>query len=175
MHFFAFWGQFRFWMDIIWVVRWNGLKILIPKHIWKSKIRLLTLFIPAFLGLNYAGGGQICPHPLTMGYNGREVPKLSWNLISYRDWCQTKGFTTFRYLEPSKLMGWKTDFFWWFLRFVRVPPYEIWANWTNFFLVYEKTVIFLGPNLLYPLPHSKWGKVTKNCHVYTHTHTRIHK
>ena len=28
-------------MDIIWVARWNGLEILIPKHMWKSKIRLL--------------------------------------------------------------------------------------------------------------------------------------
>ena len=47
----------------------------------------------------------------TRGYNGREVPKLSWNLISYRDWCQTKGFTTFRYLEPPQLMVWKSNFF----------------------------------------------------------------
>ena len=36
--FLAFLGQFRFWMGIIWVARWNGLKILIPKHMWKSKI-----------------------------------------------------------------------------------------------------------------------------------------
>ena len=39
--FLAFLGQLRFWMDTIWVARWNGLKILIPKHMWKSKIRLL--------------------------------------------------------------------------------------------------------------------------------------
>ena len=68
----------------------------------------------------------------TRGYNGREVPKLSWNLISYRDWCQTKGFTTFRYLEPPQLMVWKSNFFWRLMRFVRVPPYESWVNWTNF-------------------------------------------
>ena len=85
------------------------------------RLSYLTLFIPAFLGLNYAGGGQICPHPLTIGGNGWEVPKLSWNLISYRDWCQTKGFTTFRHLEPPQRMVWKSDFFWWFMRFVRVP------------------------------------------------------
>ena len=36
--FLAFLGQFRFWMGIIWVARWNGLEILIPKHMWKSKI-----------------------------------------------------------------------------------------------------------------------------------------
>ena len=78
----------------------------------------------------------------TRGYNGREVPKLSWNLISYRDWCQTKGFTTFRYLEPPKLMVWKSDFFWWFMRFVRVPPYEIWANQTNFYSSWENGDFF---------------------------------
>ena len=39
--FLAFLGQLRFWMDTIWVARWNGLKILIPKHMWKSKIWLL--------------------------------------------------------------------------------------------------------------------------------------
>ena len=39
--FLAFLGQLRFWMDTIWVARLNGLEILIPKHMWKSKIRLL--------------------------------------------------------------------------------------------------------------------------------------
>ena len=37
----AFLGQLRFLMDTIWVSRWNGLKILIPKHMGKSKIRFL--------------------------------------------------------------------------------------------------------------------------------------
>ena len=50
------------------------------------------------------GGAQICPHPLKMVGNGWEVSKLSWNLISYRDWCPTKGFTPFRHLEPSQLV-----------------------------------------------------------------------
>ena len=36
---FYIFGQFRFWKDIIWVARWKGLEILIPKHMWKSKIR----------------------------------------------------------------------------------------------------------------------------------------
>ena len=39
--FLAFLGQLRFWMYTIGVARWNWLKILIPKHMWKSKIRLL--------------------------------------------------------------------------------------------------------------------------------------
>ena len=42
MHaFLVFLGQLRFWMNIVWVARWNGLEILIPKHMWKGKIRLL--------------------------------------------------------------------------------------------------------------------------------------
>ena len=28
----AFLGHLRFWMDIFWIARWNGLEILIPKH-----------------------------------------------------------------------------------------------------------------------------------------------
>ena len=32
----AFLGQYRFWMDTFWIARWNGLEILIPKHMWKS-------------------------------------------------------------------------------------------------------------------------------------------
>ena len=38
--FLAFLGQLRFWMDTFWIARWNGLKILIPKHMWKTKIEL---------------------------------------------------------------------------------------------------------------------------------------
>ena len=37
--FLAFLGQLIFWMDTFWIARWNGLEILIPKHMWKSKIR----------------------------------------------------------------------------------------------------------------------------------------
>ena len=37
----AFLRQLRFRMGIVWVSRWNGLEMLIPKHRWKSKIRLL--------------------------------------------------------------------------------------------------------------------------------------
>ena len=41
--FLAFWGYFWFSMGNIKVARWNGLEILIPKHMWKSKIRTLEL------------------------------------------------------------------------------------------------------------------------------------
>ena len=39
----AFLGQLRFWMDTFWIARWNGLKILIPKHMWTTKIQPLEL------------------------------------------------------------------------------------------------------------------------------------
>ena len=39
--FLAFLGQLRFWMDTFWIARWNGLKILIPKHMRKTKKGLL--------------------------------------------------------------------------------------------------------------------------------------
>ena len=38
--FFCVLGHFRLWMDMILVARWNGLEILVPKHMWKRKIRL---------------------------------------------------------------------------------------------------------------------------------------
>ena len=44
------------------------------------------------------------------------------------------------------------------------------------FSVPGKTSNFLGSKLLYPLPYSKWGKVTKKlAPVYAHTHTPIRK
>ena len=44
--FLVFLGYLRFWLDTIWVARWKGLEILIPKHMWKSKNRPLEQ-IPA--------------------------------------------------------------------------------------------------------------------------------
>ena len=135
----------------------------------------LTLFLPAFLVLNLLGGGQICPHPLKIGYNGREVPKLSWNLISYRDWCQTKGFTTFRHLEPPQLMVWKVTFFWWFMRFVRVPLMKV-GQIGPTFLVPEKTVNFfrVKPAVSsFTLKMRKSHKKLARVYAYTHAYTQI--
>ena len=39
--FFMFLGYLWFWTGNIKVARWNGLEILIPKHIWRNKIGLL--------------------------------------------------------------------------------------------------------------------------------------
>ena len=40
--FWVFLGHFIFWMGMFKVFRWNGLEILILKHMWKSKIWLLS-------------------------------------------------------------------------------------------------------------------------------------
>ena len=55
------------------------------------------------------------------------------------------------------------------------PPLWKLSKLDQLFGFLRKRWIFLGSNLLYPLTHSKWGKVTKNQHMYTHTHTRIRK
>ena len=39
--FLVFLGHIIFWMGMFKVIRWNWLEILIPKHMWKSKIGLL--------------------------------------------------------------------------------------------------------------------------------------
>ena len=74
----------------------------------------------------------VAPHPLTIGGNGWKVQKLSWDLISYRDWCQAWGFTTFRYLEALQLMVWKNDFFRGPMRFVRVVWRFVYCIWIVF-------------------------------------------
>ena len=115
-------------------------------------------------------------HPTSKNWwNGWEVQKLSWNLISYQDWCQTWGFTTFRYLEPPQLMVWKSDFFRKSLRFVRVPPYESWANWTNFVSSWENGDFF-GVKTVVPSSTLKMRKSHKKLacvYAYTHAYTQI--
>ena len=58
------------------------------RFVSRSKVVLtlrLNPIIPSlFLNSIYPGGGKFAP-PYKMPNNGREVPKLSWNLISYRD------------------------------------------------------------------------------------------
>ena len=127
-----------------------------------------------FLNSIYPGGGKFAP-PYKMPNNGREVPKLSWNLISYRDWCQTKGFTTFRHLEPPQLMVWKVTFFWWFMRFVRVPLMKV-GQIGPTFLVPEKTVNFfrVKPAVSsFTLKMRKSHKKLARVYAYTHAYTQI--
>ena len=96
------------------------------------------------------------------------------NLISYQDWCQTWGFTTFRYLKPPQLMVWKSDFFRESLRFVRVPPYESWANWTNFFSSWENGDFFWGQNcctLIHTQNEEKSQKISTCIRIHTRLYT----
>ena len=98
-----------------------------------SNCLALTLSGAAPLTCSNGRGGHIVPPLGFWGCWGVMVSNFCCNLRSYSDWHQTKGFTTFRYLEPPQLMVWKIYFFRGFWRFVRVLPYEILPNWTNFF------------------------------------------
>ena len=133
----------------------------------------LTLLDPAFFGSLKPRGGADLPPPSKNGGNGWEVPKLSWNLISYQDWCQTKGFSTFRYLEPPQLMVWKSDFFPGSMRFVRVPPYESWANLTNFFSSWENGDFFWGQKCC-TLFHTQNEEKSKKISTCICIHTRVY-
>ena len=117
-------------------------------------------------------GGADLPPPSKNGCNGWEVQKLSWNLISYQDWCQTWGFTTFRNLEPPELMVWKSDFFRPSMRFVRVPPYESWANWTNFCSSWENGDFLEGQKCCI-LFHTQNEEKSKKISTCIHIHTRV--
>ena len=44
---------------------------------------------PGVFGSIGTRGGADLPPPNKNGVNGWEVQKISWNLISYQDWCQT--------------------------------------------------------------------------------------
>ena len=147
--------------------RWRRLN---PHPFWNQH---LTLFEPAFFGSSKTRGGQICPHPLKMGVMGGRFQKLSWNLISYRDWCQTKGFMTFRYLEPPQLIVWKSDFLSGFMRFVRVPPYENWAFWTNFYFSCEDGEFFWGQTCC-TLFHTKNEEKSQKISTCIRIHTRVY-
>ena len=142
---------------------------------WPGKVSFLsslTLFKPAFFGSLVTRGGADLPPPSKNGGNGWEVQKLSWNLISYQDWCQTWGFTTFRYLEPPQLMVWKSDFFRRSMRFVRVPPYESWAKWTNFLSSWENGDFFWGQNCC-TLFHTQNEEKSQKISTCIRIHTRV--
>ena len=105
-------------------------------------LQRLTLSGAAPFIVLMGGGGHIVPPLGFRGCWGVMVPNFCCNLRSYSDWHQTKGFTTFRYLEPPQLMVWKIYFFRGFWRFVRVLPYESWAFWTNFYFSWKNGEFF---------------------------------
>ena len=66
-------------------------------------------------------------------------------------------------------------FFSWFMRFVRVPPYENWAFWTNFYFSWE-TVNFFGVKHVAPsstLKMRKSHKKSARVYAYTHAYTQL--
>ena len=61
-------------------------KLTLPStYLTQQCTHCLTLFIPGFFGSLVIRGGADLPPPSKNGGNGWEVPKLSCNLISYRD------------------------------------------------------------------------------------------
>ena len=121
------------------------------------------------------GGGHIVPPLAFEGCLGVVVSNLSDNLISYPDWHQTKGFTTFRYLEPPQLMVWKSDFFRWSLTLVRVPPYESGVKMTNFQFSWLNGEFLWGQKCSPHFLNQNEELSKKNWRVYLHIHTRIRK
>ena len=79
--FLAFLGCLGFSMGNIKVARWNGLEILIPKHMWKSKIGLLEQIWAKNLYVTFFWG-----HPVYVSGSGkkRQMEKLySMNVPEY--------------------------------------------------------------------------------------------
>ena len=71
--FFMFLGYLWFWTGNIKVARWNGLEIMIPKHMWKSKIGLLeeiwaqNPYVTFFLGHPVYGWSIVsCSHHIAI-------------------------------------------------------------------------------------------------------------
>ena len=64
----------------------------------------------------------------------------------------------------------KSDFFWWFMSFVRVPPYESWANWTNFYFSWENgdiSFVRKSCNLLHTKNEEKSQKISTLVRIST--------
>ena len=62
-----------------------------------------------------------------------------------------------------------------FLRFVRVPPYESWANWTNFYFSCENSDILLGRkfcNLYHTKNEEKSQKISTHIRIPTYVYAK---
>ena len=136
------------------------------------RIRLLTLsrVAPSAVPKGCWGGGWLDPPHVSKGVGVVLVSNFSCNLRSDHDWHQVKGFTTFRCLEPLQLIVWKKRLFLGFLRFVRVPPYESWANWTNFYFSWENGDISFSRkscNLFHTKNEEKSQKISTRIRIPT--------
>ena len=56
------------------------------------------------------------------------------------------------------------------MRFVRVPPYESWANWTNFYFSCENGDILLSQKSCNLFHTKNEEKLQKLAHVYAYSH-----
>ena len=70
-------------------------------------------------------------------------------------------------------MVWKSDFFSGFMRFVRVPPYENWAFWTNFYFSWENGEFFWGQTCC-TLFHTKNEEKSQKISTCIRIHTRVY-
>ena len=130
----------------------------------------LTLSRVAPSAVSKGWGGLIGPPHVSKGVGVVLFSNFSCNLRSDHDWHQAKGFTTFRCLEPLQLIVWKKRLFLGFLRFVRVPPYESWANWTNFYFSCENGDILLSRkscNLFHTKNEEKSQKISTRIRIPT--------
>ena len=70
-------------------------------------------------------------------------------------------------------MVWKSGFFWWFMRFVRVPPYESWENRTNFLSSWENGDFFWGQTCC-TLFHTQNEEKSQKISTRIRIHTRVY-
>ena len=79
----AFLRPFWFWMGISKVTRWNGLEILVPKHLWKSKIGPLQQILDTKRYVSFFLG-----HPVDLTSDRSYILKkckIRFNLILHFD------------------------------------------------------------------------------------------
>ena len=82
------------------------------KHLVSGNVSIMHNFVALLVLVFFVSHkcrGQIYPHPLAIGGNGWEVPKLSWNLLPYRNWCLMK----VRQIGSTFLVPGKTVTFLW--------------------------------------------------------------
>ena len=83
---FTLLGKFIFWMDMIWVTRWNGLEILIPTRMWKSQIPTSGTEISR-KSLKYLFLETPCTD-LDRGGTPK-IMTIWWHWFAYKYWCYT--------------------------------------------------------------------------------------
>ena len=115
-------------------------------------------------------GRQICPHPLYMGVVGGRFQ--NWVGTSYLTEIDARQKDLWLAWGPQ-LIVWKSDFLSGFMRFVRVPPYENWAFWTNFYFSWENGEFFWGQTCC-TLFHTKNEEKSQKISTCIRIHTRVY-